>query len=190
MNLLEELALIIFLLCLAGGMYAAIAWLPALGVSLWLMVKESKSRKVLVPLFLLCLLCLVWLRGVPHLEKFYEIRLRAWLTTIPAYLLILAAVLFLILTARYALRRVDRCWKKWLLRAGAVLSVWGVIIWGFLYLAFICRPETVGEWQGQKTVMESFYWMEETHTYYRYNGPFLLGEELGWSLEPWGPDAG
>ena len=177
----------VFLLILVGE-YAAILWLPALGADLWLVVREPKSRKVLLPLTAGCLLCILILWGGPKLAEAYDLRLRSWLTTVPAYLLILAAVLFLILAARFALRRADRRWKKWLLRAGAVLSVWGVLIWGFLYLGLLCRPEAVGEWQGQKVVMESFYWMEETHSYYRYNGPFLLGEELGWSLEPWGAD--
>ncbi len=30
--------------------------------------------------------------------------------------------------------------------------------------------------------------METTYSYYAYNGPFLLGESLGWSEEPWGED--
>ena len=38
--------------------------------------------------------------------------------------------------------------------------------------------------------MQELLWGENTYRYYVYNGPFLLGESLGWSLEPWGTDAG
>ena len=83
-----------------------------------------------------------------------------------------------------------RRWKKRLLEVGAALSVWAVVSWGFLLLVFTARPETVGQWQGQKVVMQKVTWMETDYNYYAYHGPFCLGEYLGESMEPWGEDLG
>ena len=43
----------------------------------------------------------------------------------------------------------------------------------------------MGEWQGQKVVMQEPGWTEGIYYYYRYDGPFLLGESMGWSEVPW-----
>ena len=114
--------------------------------------------------------------------------LRNWMVTGPVYLLSALSIALLIVSAWYAVRRMDRRWKKRLLWIGAALSVWAVVSLGFLLLAFTSRPETVGEWQGQKVVMQKLVWQETTYDYYAYNGPFLLGERLGWSEEPWGQE--
>ena len=49
----------------------------------------------------------------------------------------------------------------------------------------ITRTEEVGTWQGQQVVMQKYSFRDATYSYYRYNGPFLLGESLGWSEIPW-----
>ncbi len=41
------------------GEYSAVLWLPALAASIWLVVKEPRSRKVLLPLAGGCLLCML-----------------------------------------------------------------------------------------------------------------------------------
>ncbi len=86
-------------------------------------------------------------------------------------------------------RGMDQRWKKRLLGVGAALSVWAVVCLGLLLLVFTARPETVGQWQGQKVVMQKVTWMETDYNY-AYHGPFCLGEYLGESLEPWGEDLG
>ena len=150
------------------GEYSAVLWLPALAASIWLVVKEPRSRKVLLPLAGGCLVCMLILWGGPKLEEAYDLRLRSWLTTGPLCLLVL---LFLV-------------------KAGAALSVYSVLLWGLFFTLLTARPETVGDWRGQKVVMQELTWMETTYSYYAYNGPFLLGESLGWSEEPWGEDLG
>ena len=78
------------------GEYSAVLWLPALGAALWLVVREPKSRKVLLPLMAGCLLCMLTLWGGSKLAEACDLRLRGWLTTGPLCLLVL---LFLILLA-------------------------------------------------------------------------------------------
>ena len=177
----------VFLLILVGE-YAAILWLPALGADLWLVVREPKSRKVLLPLTAGCLLCILILWGGPKLAEAYDLRLRSWLTTDPIWLLVLLSIALLVATARYGGRHLSRRWLRRLARAGITLAVYSVLLWGFFFLGLTACPETVGEWQGQKVVMQELLWGENTYRYYVYNGPFLLGESLGWSLEPWGAD--
>ena len=63
------------------GEYSAVLWLPALAASIWLVVKEPRSRKVLLPLAGGCLVCMLILWGGPKLEEAYDLRLRSWLTT-------------------------------------------------------------------------------------------------------------
>ena len=85
----------VFLLILVGE-YAAILWLPALGADLWLVVREPKSRKVLLPLTAGCLLCILTLWGGPKLAEAYDLRLRSWLTTDPIWLLVLLSIALLV----------------------------------------------------------------------------------------------
>ena len=47
------------------GQYSAVLWLPALAALIWLVVKEPKSRKVLLPLAGGCLVCMLTLWGGP-----------------------------------------------------------------------------------------------------------------------------
>ena len=141
-----------------GGLIAApFLWLPALGVSVWILVREPRSRAVLLPLAAAWGLCLPLLWHMMAGDRIST--LRNWIVTGPVYLL-------------------------------AALSVWAVVSWGFLLLVFTARPETVGQWQGQKVVMQKVTWMETDYNYYAYHGPFCLGEYLGESLEPWGEDLG
>ena len=70
---------------------------------------------------------------------------------------------------------------------GCAVCVFGAAL-GTFFTLLTARPETVGDWRGQKVVMQELTWMETTYSYYAYNGPFLLGESLGWSEEPWGED--
>ena len=170
------------------GEYSAVLWLPALAVSIWLVVKEPRSRKVLLPLAGGCLVCMLILWGGPKLEEAYDLRLRSWLTTGPLCLLVLLFLVLLVVTAWYGGRHISRRWLRRLVKAGAALSVYSVLLWGLFFTLLTARPETVGDWRGQEVVMQELTWMETTYSYYAYNGPFLLGESLGWSEEPWGED--
>ncbi|MBS6348240.1 MAG: hypothetical protein KH443_05450 [Oscillospiraceae bacterium] len=172
-----------------GGLIAApFLWLPALGVSVWILVREPRSRAVLLPLAAAWGLCLPLLWHMMAGDRIST--LRNWIVTGPVYLLAALSIALLVGTAWYAMRQMDRRWKKRLLEVGAALSVWAVVSWGFLLLVFTARPETVGQWQGQKVVMQKVTWMETDYNYYAYHGPFCLGEYLGESMEPWGEDLG
>ena len=183
--MVEWVVLPVALLLLVGEC-SAVLWLPALAADLWLAVREPKSRKVLLPLTAGCLLCLLIVWGGPRLAEACGVRLRDWLTTGPLCLLVLLFIALLVMTARYGVRHIPRRWLRRLAKAGAVLSVYSVLLWGFFFLCLTARTETVGEWQGQKVVMQKLVWQETTYNYYAYNGPFLLGERLGWSEGPWG----
>lgn len=185
--MVEWVVLPVALLLLAGE-YSAVLWLPALAGSLWLAVREPKSRKVLLPLMAGCLPCLLILWGGPRLEEACDLRLRSWLTTGPLCLLVLLFIALLIVTVWYGGRHLSRRWLRRLAKAGTALAVYSVLLWGFFFICLSARPETVGEWQGQKVVMQKLVWQETTYSYYAYNGPFLLGESLGWSEGPWEPE--
>ena len=176
--------LTVFLLILVGE-YSAVLWLPALGAALWLAVREPKSRKVLLPLLAGCLMCMLVLWGGSKLAEAYDLRLRNWLTTGPTCLLVLLSVVLLVTTARYGGRHITRRWIRRLVKAGTALAVYSALIWGSFFYALTVCPEKVGEWRGQKAVMQSLTFGENIYHYYAYNGPFLLGERLGWSEEPW-----
>ena len=173
-------------LAILAGECSALLWPPALVGAAWLAVKERRSRRTLLPLAAGCLLCAAVLWGAPKWARRSGLRLRDWVTTCPACLLALLFAVLLLVASWYLIRRADRRWKKWLVRTGALLSLWAVAVWGTMVIGVIARPETVGEWQGQKVVMQKLTWMETTYDYYAYSGPFLLGERLGWSEEPWG----
>ena len=183
---MEEWVLLLVFLFILAGEYAAVLWLPALGAALWLAVREPKHRKVLLPLMAGCLLCILTLWGGPKLAEAYDIRLRSWLTTDPLWLLVLLSIALLVATARYGGRHIFRRWLRRLEKAGAALAVYSVLVWGVFFLGLSACPETVGEWQGQKVVMQTIVWGENSYNYYAYNGPFCLGEYLGGSEEPWG----
>ena len=170
------------------GEYSAVLWLPALGAALWLVVREPKSRKVLLPLMAGFLLCMLTLWGGSKLAEACDLRLRGWLTTGPLCLLVLLFLILLAATSWYGGRQISRRWLRRLVKAGTALAVYSVLLWGFFFLGLTASTETVGEWQGQKVVMQTITWGENTYNYYAYNGPFLLGESLGWSEEPWGQD--
>ena len=168
-----------------GGLISALLLGPlALGLGIWVLVREPRSRTVLLPLAAAWFLCLPLLRYMMTSDRVST--LRNWLVTGPVYLLTALSAALLIGTAWYVVRGMDQRWKKRLMGVGAALSVWAVVCLGLLLLVFTARPETVGQWQGQKVVMQKVTWMETTYDYYAYNGPFLLGESLGWSEEPWG----
>lgn len=181
---------LLVLLLILVGQYSAVLWLPALAASIWLVVKEPRSRKVLLPLAAGCLLCAVFLWGAPRWAAEQGVRLRDWLTTGSAVLLVLLFLVLLVVTAWYGGRHISRRWLRRLVKAGAALSVYSVLLWGLFFTLLTARPETVGDWRGQEVVMQELTWMETTYSYYAYNGPFLLGESLGWSEEPWGEDLG
>ena len=185
--MVEWVVLPVALLILVGE-YAAVLWLPALAGSLWLAVREPKSRKVLLPLMAGCLLCVLTLWGGPKLAEAQGLRLRSWLTTDPLCLLVLLFIALLAATARYGGRHIPRRWLRRLAKAGTALAVYSVLLWGFFFLGLTARPETVGEWQGQKVVMQTIVWGENSYRYYAYHGPFMLGESLGWSEGPWEPE--
>ena len=107
-----------------GGLIAApFLWLPALGVSVWILVREPRSRAVLLPLAAAWGLCLPLLWHMMAGDRIST--LRNWIGTGPVYLLAALSIALLIGTAWYAMRQMDRRWKKRLLEVGAALSVWG-----------------------------------------------------------------
>ena len=113
------------------------------------------------------------------------IKLRDWIHALPVYLWALLSILLLAAIARYALRYFSQRWVRLCLKGGCALTVLAVLTVGTFYLGLTGAPEEVGTWQGEQVVMQKFTWMETSYSYYRYNGPFLLGEYLGWSEEPW-----
>ena len=95
------------------------------------------------------------------------------------------SIVLLIAVAWYAVQHFPAKWIGCLVKIGCALSVFAVFLVGFFYLVLITRTEEVGTWQGQQVVMQKSSFRDATYSYYRYNGPFLLGESLGWSEIPW-----
>ena len=56
--MVEWIVVLVALIILVGE-YSAVLWLPALAASIWLVVKEPRSRKVLLPLAAGCLVCML-----------------------------------------------------------------------------------------------------------------------------------
>ena len=56
--MVEWIVVLVALIILVGE-YSAVLWLPALAASIWLVVKEPRSRKVLLPLAVGCLVCML-----------------------------------------------------------------------------------------------------------------------------------
>lgn len=167
------------------GLCSALLWLPDLGVGIILLVRRPVYRRKLGVLFGLWGLSMVLLLGTVWAESGLSVRMRNWVYTVPVYLWGAASVVLLIAIAWYAVQHFSRKWIVCLVKVGCALSLFAVFTVGFFYLVFITRTEEVGTWQGQQVVMQKSSFRDATYSYYRYNGPFLLGESLGWSESPW-----
>ena len=124
-----------------GGLIAApFLWLPALGVSVWILVREPRSRAVLLPLAAAWGLCLPLLWHMMAGDRIST--LRNWIVTGPVYLLAALSIALLIGTAWYAMRQMDRRWKKRLLEVGAALYLASGLV---LFLLFYFWLQAGGE---------------------------------------------
>lgn len=167
------------------GFLSVFLWIPAFALGIFLLVREKGSRLVLGILYGLWAPALALVLLLPRAEEAMGIKLRDWIHALPVYLWALMSILLLIAIARYALRYFSQRWVRLCLKGGCALTVLAVLTVGTFYLGLTGAPEEVGTWQGEQVVMQKFTWMETSYSYYRYNGPFLLGEYLGWSEEPW-----
>ena len=167
------------------GFLSVFLWIPAFALGIFLLVREKGSRLVLGILYGLWAPALALVLLLPRAEEAMGIKLRDWIHALPVYLWALLSILLLAAIARYALRYFSQRWVRLCLKGGCALTVLAVLTVGTFYLGLTGAPEEVGTWQGEQVVMQKFTWMETSYSYYRYNGPFLLGEYLGWSEEPW-----
>ena len=167
------------------GFLSVFLWIPAFALGIFLLVREKGCRLVLGILYGLWAPALALVLLLPRAEDAMGIKLRDWIHALPVYLWALMSILLLIAIARYALRYFSQRWVRLCLKGGCALTVLAVLTVGTFYLGLTGAPEEVGTWQGEQVVMQKFTWMETSYSYYRYNGPFLLGEYLGWSEEPW-----
>lgn len=167
------------------GLVSTVLWIPAFGLGVYLLVREPGCRLSLGVLFALWAPVLVLVLLLTRAEEALEVRFRDWIHTVPVYLWALISIALLIAIAWYACRRTTKSWARLCIKTGCPLTVLAVLTVGVFYLGLTGRPEEVGEWRGQQVVMQKLTWMETTYHYYRYNGPFLLGESMGWSEEPW-----
>ena len=167
------------------GFLSVFLWIPAFALGIFLLVREKGSRLVLGILYGLWAPALALVLLLPRAEDAMGIKLRDWIHALPVYLWALLSILLLAAIARYALRYFSQRWVRLCLKGGCALTVLAVLTVGTFYLGLTGAPEEVGTWQGEQVVMQKFTWMETSYSYYRYNGPFLLGEYLGWSEEPW-----
>lgn len=167
------------------GICSTVLWLPALGVGIILLVRQPSCRRKLGVLFGLWGLSMVLLLGTVWAESGFSVRLRNWVYTVPVYFWGAVSIVLLIAVAWYAVQHFPRKWMARLVKVGCVLSLFAVFTVGFFYLVVITRTEEVGTWQGEQVVMQKSSFRDATYSYYRYHGPFLLGESLGWSEIPW-----
>lgn len=167
------------------GFLSVFLWIPAFALGIFLLVREKGCRLVLGILYGLWAPALALVLLLPRAEEAMGIKLRDWIHALPVYLWALMSILLLIAIARYALKFFSQRWVRLCLKGGCALTVLAVLTVGTFYLGLTGAPEEVGTWQGEQVVMAKFTWMETSYSYYRYNGPFLLGEYLGWSEEPW-----
>lgn len=167
------------------GFLSVFLWIPAFALGIFLLVREKGCRLVLGILYGLWAPALALVLLLPRAEDAMGIKLRDWIHALPVYLWALLSILLLAAIARYALRYFSQRWVRLCLKGGCALTVLAVLTVGTFYLGLTGAPEEVGTWQGEQVVMQKFTWMETSYSYYRYNGPFLLGEYLGWSEEPW-----
>lgn len=167
------------------GFLSVFLWIPAFFLGIFLLVREKGCRLVLGVLFALWAPALALVLLLPRAEQAMGIKLRDWVHALPVYLWALLSIALLIAIAWYARKHFSKPWVPLCLKVGCALTVLAVLTVGTFYLGLTGAPEEVGTWQGEKVVMQKFTWMETSYSYYRYNGPFLLGEYLGWSEEPW-----
>lgn len=167
------------------GFLSVFLWIPAFALGIFLLVRDKGCRLVLGILYGLWAPALALVLLLPRAEEAMGIKLRDWIHALPVYLWALMSILLLIAIARYALKFFSQRWVRLCLKGGCALTVLAVLTVGTFYLGLTGAPEEVGTWQGEQVVMQKFTWMETSYSYYRYNGPFLLGEYLGWSEEPW-----
>lgn len=167
------------------GFLSVFLWIPAFALGIFLLVREKGCRLVLGILYGLWAPALALVLLLPRAEEAMGIKLRDWIHALPVYLWALLSILLLAAIARYAVRYFSQRWVRLCLKGGCALTVLAVLTVGTFYLGLTGAPEEVGTWQGEQVVMQKFTWMETSYSYYRYNGPFLLGEYLGWSEEPW-----
>ena len=168
------------------GFLSVLLWFPALGLGIFLLVRMKASRPTLGTLFALWAPALALVLLLPRAEEAAGVMLRDWVHAIPVYLWALLSMALLTAVAFYALKFFSKPWARLCLKLGCALTVLAVLTVGVFYLGLTGRPEGEGTYQGERVVMAKFSWMETTYSYYRYDGPFLLGEYLGWSEEPWG----
>lgn len=168
------------------GFLSVFLWIPAFFLGIYLLLRETSCRLALGALFALWAPALALVLLLPRAEAAAGVMLRDWVHSLPVYLWAALSILLLIAIAWYALKRFSRPWVPLCLKVGCALTVLAVLTVGVFYLGLTGRPEEEGEYRGERVVMAKFSWMETTYSYYRYNGPFLLGEYLGWSEEPWG----
>ena len=167
------------------GFLSVFLWIPAFALGIFLLVRDKGCRLVLGILYGLWAPALALVLLLPRAEDAMGIKLRDWIHALPVYLWALMSILLLIAIARYALKFFSQRWVRLCLKGGCALTVLAVLTVGTFYLGLTGAPEEVGTWQGEQVVMQKFTWMETSYSYYRYNGPFLLGEYIGWSEEPW-----
>ncbi|MGO5021978.1 hypothetical protein ACTQ4E_02630 [Lawsonibacter sp. LCP25S3_G6] len=167
------------------GFLSVFLWIPAFGLGVFLLVREKGCRLVLGVLFALWAPALALVLLLPRAEEAFGFHLRDWLHSLPVYLWALLSIALLVAIAWYARKHFSKPWVPLCLKVGCALTVLAVLTVGTFYLGLTGAPEEEGTWQGEKIVMRKFTWMETSYSYYRYNGPFLLGEYLGWSEEPW-----
>lgn len=175
--------LIFFLMLL--GFLSVLLWPPALGLGLFLLVRERRTRPALGGLLAIWALSLCLVLCLPRVERALDIRLRNWLHALPVLAWGMVSVALLLAVARYAVRRWPRGRARLVTGLGCALAVLAVLSVGGFWLGFTGCTEEVGEWQGRKVVMQEPGWTEGIYYYYCYDGPFLLGESLGWSEVPW-----
>lgn len=178
--------LIFFLMLL--GFLSVLLWPPALCLGLFLLARERRARPALGGLFAIWALSLCLALCLPRVERALDIRLRNWLHALPVLAWGIVSVALLLAVARYAVRRWPREWVRLGTGLGCALAVLTVLSVGGFWLGFTGCAEEVGEWQGQKVVMQTIVWGENSYRYYAYHGPFMLGESLGWSEGPWEPE--
>lgn len=168
------------------GFLSVFLWIPAFFLGIFLLVREKGCRLVLGILYALWAPALALVLLLPRAEEAAGVHLRDWIHALPVYVWALLSIALLVAIAWYALRFFSKQWVHLCLKLGCALTVLAVLTVGVFYLGLTGAPEEVGTWQGEQVVMRKFTWMETTYSYYRYDGPFLLGEYLGWSEEPWG----
>lgn len=167
------------------GFLSVFLWIPAFALGIFLLVREKGCRLVLGILYGLWAPALALVLLLPRAETTFGFQLRDWIHALPVYVWALLSILLLIAIAWYALKFFPKPWVRLCLKVGCALTVLAVLTVGTFYLGLTGRPEEVREYHGEQVVMAKFTWMETSYSYYRYNGPFLLGEYLGWSEEPW-----